>query len=321
VILVTAAVLYGVAGYRIIEHWGLLDSLFMTVITLSTVGYQEVHPLSPAGEIFTITLVLAGIVAFFDLIGAMTALLASGELAARSRARRMSRRLDALSNHFIVCAFGRVGKAAVGEMLRRGAPVVAIETRPEAESEFAEAGIPYIIGDPTQEQILLAAGLTRARGLICAVDSDAVNVYITLTARSIKADLFIVARSSSPESRDRLVRAGANRIVSPYAVSGTRMAALALEPAVLDFLDMVSVAPELRIEEISLSPNSALVGVSVKDACADLEKVMVLAVRHNDGNLVVPAGADTRLAAADLIIALGPDPSLRSLAAAAGPGD
>jgi len=226
----------------------------------------------------------------------------------------MRHRIDALRDHYVVCAFGRVGRAAVEELTAQGADVVVVEVDPSLEDEMIEAGVLYILDDPMREDVLERAGIERARGLLCAVDSDASNVYITLLARARNPDLFIIGRASSPESVEALGRAGSNRVVSPYRLSGTRMAALAFQPAMLEFVDMVSVAPDLRIEELVIGERSTLAGASVRDAASPYDGVMIMAVRSREGALLVPPRADTELSVGDLLIVVGPMNALGDLA-------
>jgi voltage-gated potassium channel len=314
VILLILALSYGTIGYQVIEGYSFLDALYMTVTTLTTVGFGEIHPLSTAGRAFAITLIAFGVLAVFDLIAVFTSLLASGRLSRSIERRAMQRRIRDLRDHYVVCAYGRVGRAATQELLRRGAEVVVIEVQEALEPLLAEAGVAYLIGDPSEEAVLEEAGVGRARALLCAVDSDVVNVYITLSARALNPDLFIIARASRPESVEKLRRAGADRVVSPYAVSGVRMASQALQPAMLEFVDMVSVAPELRIEELAVGAASALASRTVRDVCAPYDGVMVLAVRDADGELLIPPRADTVLDEGDLIIVVGPADALAGMA-------
>ncbi|MDQ3897865.1 MAG: TrkA family potassium uptake protein [Actinomycetota bacterium] len=200
------------------------------------------------------------------------------------------------------------------ELVAQGAEVVVVEVDPAREPEMVEAGVLYILDDPTREEVLEQAGIGRAGGLLCAVDSDAANVYITLLARTRNPDLFIIGRASRPESVEALRRAGADRVVSPYLLSGTRMAALALRPAMLEFVDMVSVAPDLRIEELVVGDRSPMAGSTVRDTAGPYDGVMILAVRSPDGTLLVPPRADTTLAAGDLLIVVGPMAALGQLA-------
>jgi voltage-gated potassium channel len=206
----------------------------------------------------------------------------------------------------------------VEELLKAGAEVVVIEVDTTLEPALAEADIPHLIDDPATESALERAGIRRAKALLCAVDSDAVNVYITLTARAMNPGLIIIARASQPGSVDTLRRAGSDRVVPLYSVSGARMAALALQPAVLEFVDMVSVAPDLRIEELRIGDRSPLVSQTVRDMCEPHANVMVLAVRAPDGTVLVPPQAETVISNGDLLIILGPADALSSLAAKAG---
>lgn len=314
VVLLVLALVYGTGGYMVIEGFGFVDALYMTVTTLTTVGFGEVHPLSDVGRLFTISLVAFGVVAVFDLLAVFTTLLASGRLALSMERRAMQRRIRDLEGHFVICAYGRVGRAAAEELARQGAEMVVIDVKAELEPLLMEAGVPYLIGDPSEESVLAEAGIERARALLCAVDSDVVNVYITLTARALHPELFIIARASRPESVDKLQRAGADRVISPYAVSGVRMASMALQPAVLEFMDMVRAAPDLRIEELVVGSRSSLVGRTVRDACGPHDGLMLVALRRPDGEQHIPPKADTSLGEGDVVIAVGSEASLSKLA-------
>ncbi len=312
--LLVVALAYGTVGFMVLEGFGLIDGLYMTVTTLTTVGFGEIQPLSPTGRVFTISLITMGVVVVFDLFAVFTSLVASGRLNEILGRRSMDRTIDRLHNHYIICSYGRVGRAAAKELSERGATVVVIERLAELEPLLVEAGLTYVIGDSAQEAVLEQAGIRRAKGLLCAVDSDAVNVYIALSARALNPDLFIIARASSPESVDKLRRAGSDRVVSPYVVSGVRMASMALSPAVLEFADMVSVASDLRVEELMVGEGSELESRTISDVCAPYEGVMVLAVRKAAGELVIPPRADTVLHEDDLLIAVGPVAALSKLA-------
>ncbi len=318
VALLAFTLVYGTAGFMLLEGFGFVDAVYMTVTTLTTVGYGEIEPLGTGGRVFTISLIVVGVAALFTALAVLTSMVASGHLGRSFTRRTMRQRIDGLRDHYIVCAFGRVGRSAVADLTAEGADVVVVEVDATKEDELVAAGVPYLIDDPTREDVLERAGVSRARGLLCAVDSDAANVYITLLARARNPDLFIIARASSAESVEALKRAGSDRVVSPYRLSGTRMAALALRPAVLEFVDMVSVAPGLRIEELVISGGSDLAGASVREACAPYEGVMILAVRSPDGQLLVPPRADTRVEAKDLLIVVGPQAALSQLAERAG---
>ncbi|MGH2760618.1 MAG: potassium channel family protein [Actinomycetota bacterium] len=317
ILLMAAAIGGGTAGYHLIEGWGFLDALYMTVTTLTTVGFREVNPLSTAGRMFTMGLVLFGVFTLFTSIGIVGNIALTGELGEPLRRRRMQRRIDALRDHFVICAYGRVGRAAAEEFRLQGERYVIVEQQEALERIIGLDGAPYIIDDPTAEAVLVRAGIECARGLVCAVDSDAVNVYITLTARSLNPKLSIVARASNPESVDQLHRAGADRVISPYSLSGRRMASLASQPSVVDFFDMVTVAPDLRLEEIVVRSGSPMDGQTVGEVCATRDQMTILAVKKTGDDLIPSPGDDLRLGAGDLVVAMGPVKTLADLAAPA----
>jgi len=313
-LLLVAAIGGGTAGYHLIERWGFLDALYMTVTTLTTVGFREVRPLSTQGRMFTIALVLFGVFTLFTSIAIVANVAMTGELGEPLRRRKMQRRIDDLHKHYVICAFGRVGRAAAEEFRQQDDPYVIIEQQEALEKIIQADGAPYLIDDPTAEAVLLRAGIERAKGLVCAVDSDAVNVYITLTARSLNPKLSIVSRASNPESVDQLQRAGADRVVSPYVLSGKRMASLASQPSVVEFFDMVTVAPDLRLEEIVVRSGSPLDGMSVGALTSSRTQTMILAVKKMGGELIASPGEDLQLGAGDLVVVLGPVRTLGELA-------
>jgi voltage-gated potassium channel len=312
--LLAAGLAYGTFGYRGLEGWGLLDSFYMTVITLSTVGFREVNPLDGSGQLFTISVVLFGLVAVLSAVGAGTELLASGALGRSVTERRARRSVRALQEHYIVCGYGRVGRAAARELGNDGAGVVVVDPAPSAAAVAEREEVAHLAGDATEEAVLIEAGIARARGLICAVDSDEVNVYVTITARALNPGLTIVARAARPESVETLRRAGADRVVSPYALSGTRMAFLSLRPSVVDFLDMVTVAPDMRLEEIVVRPGSRLVGKTIGAARAEYPQATILALKPAGEPLVAAPGDAELLASDDLVVALGPISALEEIA-------
>jgi voltage-gated potassium channel len=315
--MLVAAVLYGTLGYLLLFGWAFIDALYMTVITLTTVGYREVEPIDSVGaKLFTISVLVVGISALFTGIGVFANMVGSGELASILKRRRVRRQVAGLSDHFIVCAYGRVGRSVVEELRRQGASVMVIDIDAGLESRLQADGVPYLIADPSEEGVLREVGLERARGLVCAVDSDEVNVYITLTARALNPGLTIVARAARRQSLQALEQAGANHIISPYKLSGNRMAALSLRPSLIDFIDMVTVGPNLRLDEIVVQEKSPLIGVSVDAACASHRGVTILAhKRMVDAQLEAPPNGDAVLAAGDLVVAFGPREALEAMEA------
>ena len=312
-----ASLVYGTVGYVAIFGWPFIDALYMTVTTLTTVGFREVQPVDSVGaKLFTISLLVVGISALFAGIGVFANMIGSGELQAILRRRGVRRQVAGLSNHYIVCAYGRVGRSVVEELRRQGASVMVIDIDPALEPRLQADGVPYLIADPSEEGVLREVGIERARGLVCAVDSDEVNVYITLTARSFKQDLTIVARAARRQSLEALQKAGANHVISPYKLSGHRMAALSLRPSLVDFIEMITVGPDLRLDEILVQEGSSLVGQTVDVACASHHGVTILAhKRAADTQLEAPPDGAAVLAPGDLVVAFGPRGALESMEA------
>jgi voltage-gated potassium channel len=230
-VLLVVVVLYGIAGFTLIERWNLLDAFYMTIITISTVGYAEVHPLSDAGRIFTSTLIVVGVGTMLYGFGVFAETLTDNTFVAYRRERQLERALNRLRDHFIICGYGRIGTQIVAEFEEHKVPYAVIDNTEEAVSRLRNEGRLHVEGDASSEEILKLAGIEQARGLISAVDSDERAVYITLAARALKPDLYMISRAGRPESIRRLELAGANRVISPYQMAGHRMAEIALRPA------------------------------------------------------------------------------------------
>ena len=302
----TAVFAFGVVGYMTFEDWSFLDALYMTVITLTTVGFREARPLDANGQIFTIVLLVMGVGLALITVALIAQWVGENQLGARSRRRRMEREIDRLRDHTIICAYGRVGRAVARELRNHGRPFVVIDPQEDLRERMDEDGVLYVIDDPSSEAVLKRAGVERARSLVCAVDSDATNVYITLIARSIRADLQIVARASEPGSPERLTRAGADRVVSPFVSSGQHMAKMAMQPELVDVLGENEGGPALAVEERVVPRGSPLVGRPVGHAGAP-----VLALRRLSGEVVSNPPGDLELAEGDTMLVLAPEASLR----------
>jgi voltage-gated potassium channel len=300
VVALLAVVAFGVLGYMTLEGWSFLDALYMTVMTLTTVGYREVRPLDTSGIVFTMTLILLGVGLALGAITIIAGMIAEGGTFRRMRRRRMERRIGEMRGHFIVCAYGRVGRAVARELEREVTPFVVVDPKEELRERMETDEVAYLIDDPSLEPVLEAAGVERAAGLVCAVDSDATNVYITLMARSMNPQLMIVARASEPGSAARLERAGANRVVSPFVTSGRHMALMALRPEVVDPLEAGSLGQRsLAVEERLIEPGSPLVSRSVAAAGAP-----VLAIRRADGRVVTNPQPSETLGTGDVVLLL-----------------
>lgn len=286
----------------VMERWSFLDALYMTLLALTTVGFREVRPLDTSGKILTLTLILMGVTLVIITLSLFAASIAEGGFGQRSKRRKMSRRIGAMKDHFIICAYGRVGKTVARELEVEGTPLVIIESNEDLEDELVQAGIAHVIADPTSEAVLREAGIHRAKGLICAVDSDTTNVYITLTARSLNPNIFIVARASEENGAEQLYRAGADRVLSPYVTTGRHMAYLASKPRVVDYMDVgPEKAVDIRLEELRVEPGSDLVNRSVATAC---EEKVPLALRRASGDLVAPPDSDLKLEPGDILVLL-----------------
>jgi len=303
-----AVVALGVAGYMLLEGWSFFDSLYMTVTTMTTVGFREVRPLDASGRAFTLALIVLGVGVALVGISLTAAVIAEAEIGGATRRKRMDKRIDALRDHFIVCAYGRVGRAAVRELQAAGLPFVVADPKEDLREQMEADGIPFIVDDPSNATVLRQAGVERARGLICAVDSDATNVYITLSARSVNPSLFIVARASERGTAETLERAGANRVVSPFVSSGRHMVRMAQDPTIVDLFDEGSgAATAIAVQEHVVAAGSALEGRSATEAGN-----AVLAVRRVDGTTIARPAGDVVLAAGDVVLVLdsaarGPD--------------
>ena len=315
--LLAAVIAYGITGYMVIEHWDLLDSFYMTIITISTVGYTEVHPQDAAGRIFTSTLIVSGVGILLFGFGVLADILANNYLGIFRRQRQMERRLTDLRDHFIVCGYGRIGTEIVLGFEQQRVPYVIIDRTDEALDRLHKEEKLHVEGDAASEEVLKIAGIERARGLISAVDSDERGVYIVLAARALNPKLYIIARAGHPESIRRLELAGADRVISPYRMAGHLMAELAIRPALVDVLDTLHHGEsEIGLEELLVNPRTRAAGKTLSDAgLLDPAGARLLAVRRRDGSLHVNPEGSLQLEEGDLLIALGSEQQLLATAA------
>lgn len=305
----------GAAGFHFIEGWPWFDGLYMVVTTLTTVGYREIHPLSPAGRAFNIGFIVVGVALLFLSIGFLTQALLEFELGKFFGRRRMERDIGRLRDHYILCGAGRVGRAVARELARKPVPFIVIESDPARAAKYSDGWL-TIIGDATEEKVLREAGIKHARGLVAATTTDAINLYIVLTARSLNPNLRIIARASEEEAEKHLLSAGADSVVSPYSFAGHRIAYSFLRPNVLDFLDVATARQgrlDLEIEEIYVEPGSPFAGTTIGSSKIRQETgVIVLAIKREGGMTFNPAPED-RIEAGDYLIAMGEPASLRRL--------
>lgn len=303
-----AIVLFGVLGYMVLEGWPFLDALYMTVITITTVGYGEIGSLSTSGRIFTIALIFLGIGIMAYFLGVVAQ--AMVELRVRSIIGRtkLGWRIKSIKNHYIICGYGRIGRIICQELRAQNIPVLVVDNDADSRQLLEAAEVPFIIDDATNEDVLSEAGIERAKGLIAVVSSDADNVFITLTARGMNPNLFIVSRADDETVERKLLRAGADRVVMPYLIGGQKMAQTIIRPAVMDFLEFTvhDKDIELKLEELKVEEASKLNGVALVDSGIRQEmNIIIVAIRKSSGQMVFNPSSQTRIEAGDILIALG----------------
>ena len=313
-----ALVVGGSAGYSLLDdRFTLLDSIYMTVTTLTTVGYGEVHPLKPSGRIFTIVLLLVGVLTFFYTVTELVRLVISGEVQVLLGKRRMELNLTKMKNHMIICGYGRMGRQVCREFSQRGLPFVVIDRRAELLQDFNLAHGIALDGDATSDSVLRHAGVERARALVTVAASDADNLFITLSARLLNDKLFIVARAEGELAEEKLHRAGASRVVTPYAIGGLKVAMAVLRPAVVDFIELATGAEylDLQIEQALIQRGSKLAGVTLHASGLRQDLgVIVVAIKDAKGHLAANPPGDAVMMPGDTIIALGARQSLNRVA-------
>lgn len=307
----------GTAGYMILEKWNFLDSLYMTVITLTTVGFSEVNPVSDQGRILTMTILVSGLGVVGYLVGTLTQIVVEGQLLRIMGRKKLERQIEKLKNHIIICGYGRVGRIICEEIYRsKPTPLVVIDNDSTVTAKIEEDGHLYLLGDATEEQCLLKAGIRSAKGLATALDSEADNVYITLTAKGLKPNLFIIARAGRIGSEKKLVQAGANHVVSPHQIGGYRMAQALLRPNVTEFIDFATHDPGtgMGMEEIPVRPQSKLADVALVDSGIRKElDLIIVAIKKADGTMLFNPASHTTIQIGDTLIALGQRSSLIKL--------
>jgi len=304
----------GTVGYMLIEGWGFTDAVYMTMITISTVGYGEVNPLSQSGRMFSIFLIVGGVGGGLFTLTAFIEYMVEGRIGLTRRRRQMKAKMAKLKGHFILCGYGRVGEEIAKTFTDEGTPFVVIDSRQENYEMAENEGYMCLLGDATSDKTLLEAGIERARGLVAALGSDADNTYITLSARGLRPDLFIEARSTSREAEAKLKMAGADRVVSPSSIGARRMALLAMRPRVVDFIDTITHrrGVEFQLENIGVVADSPLVGNSV-EAIRKRSKAIILAINRQGGELIPNPPEDETVKAGDYLIAIGTPKQLTAL--------
>ena len=313
-VLLAVLAVIAVVGYHFIEGWSWFDGLYMALTTFTTIGYQEVHPLSHTGRIFNLFLIVCGVSLLFLMIGTLTQALLEFELRDFFGRRRMEREIDRLEGHYIICGAGRVGRSVARELKRKPVPFVVIDTNESKMTKFAQENWLTILGDATQEHVLRQAHIERAAGLVAATTTDATNIYIVLNARAINPKLKIIARASEEDAEKHLKTAGADTVISPYHFAGHRIAQAFLRPHVLDFLDSATVhlGRNLEIAQIAVNDGSRFDGVSIAQSHIRNEMgVIILAIKRG-GEMMTPTRDDV-MKAGDVLIAMGDQNGLRRM--------
>jgi len=317
-IMLGLVLLIGTTGYAVIEGWQILDAIYMTVITITTVGYGEVRAVSPTGRVFTIVLICMGMGIIAYTLGMVAQVMVELQVRSILGRKKLGLKIKSIKNHYILCGYGRIGRIISQELKASGIPLLVIDSNPDSKQGLEQQDIPYIIDDATSEDVLIEAGVERAKGLISVVLSDADNLFITMTARGLNPGLFILARADEEQTHKKLLRAGANRVVLPYLIGGQKMAHTITKPAVTDFLELTIHDKDIALElgELLVKDRSKLKGVTLADSGIRQEmNVIIVAVRKENGEMAFNPSSETRIETGDTLIALGPGNDLKKLSA------
>ncbi|HLI96359.1 MAG TPA: potassium channel protein [Candidatus Baltobacteraceae bacterium] len=314
--LLAVVVLFGTMGYVELEHWSWFDSFYMTIMTITTVGNGEPQPLNLAGKWLSIGVVVFGFAALTYTVLRLMAYMVEGRLETVFASAGQRRRVSKMENHYILCGYGRVGREIANAFKDGGTPFVVIDINEDSLRRASTEGCTVVHGDAAESETLRTAGVERARGLVAAVDSDEKNIYVTLSARVLNPRLFIIARANWDNAEEKLRLAGANRIISPYAIGGRRMASLAVRPTAIEFVDTVLSArdAELLLEDFSVSAESKSRGKTISELVPESSEMIVLALKR-DGRMTLRPPRETRLEQGDEIVVAGPPEDMRSLEA------
>ena len=316
VLLLAGVLAGGTVGYMVVEGWSAWDAFYMTVTTVATVGFREVHPLSLGGQVFTILLIFCGVGTAFYTVTLLATIIVEGGLHRRFEKRHVARMLEHITDHFILCGYGRIGSIIAGELHQQGVPLVVIERDPNRVRQAIERGWLALEADASREEVLAHAGIHRARGLIAAVGTDAENVFTVLTARVMRPDLFIIARVESDDAEHKLRRAGADRVISPYQIGATHMVQTALRPAVVDFVQLATSSErlDLSMEQVHIKDDSALANQSIVDAGIRQKfGVIIVGIKRAGGTMEFNPAPEAIMRAGDELVVLGTTESVKAL--------
>ena len=307
-ILFACLLIFGAVGYIVIEGWSFLDALYMTVITLATVGYGEVHEISPEGRLFTVVLIFLGVGFFLYMVGNVIQFLVEGRIRHVLGRRILDKQISKLKNHFIVCGYGRMGRALCGFLIQKYLDVVVIEQNPDRTPVMDKDGILYIMGGATDEAVLIKSGIKRARGIISVMGSDAYNVFLVLIAKRLNPKIFMVTRANQNETEETLYSAGADKVISPYALGARRMAHAILRPSVIHFLELAFAddSTDINVEEMFVGASTKLIDVSLQESGLRQDfDLIIISIRKGDGAMCINPKASHRFEAGDTVVAVG----------------
>jgi voltage-gated potassium channel len=314
-LLILVVILFGTLGYVVIERWSAFDALYMTLTTITTVGYREVHDLSGAGRAFTLVLIVVGVGTILYTLNNAARILIEGEIQEIFGRRKLEKKIKELKNHYIVCGFGRMGRVICRELGEKNARFVVVE-KEDMTSDMIDADMLHVKGDATKDEILKEAGIERAKGLISVLPTDAENLYVVLSARVLNPDLNIVARAGEEGSEQKLLRAGADRVVSPYHIGGLRIAHTVLKPSVVDFIEFATRAGniDLQMEEIYVREGASIAGTTLDECGIGRELgIIIVAIKRSEGEMKFNPTFRTTIRPGDVLIALGERTKLRHL--------
>ena len=312
--LIILVVAFGTTGYMVIEQWNFLDSIYMTVITLTTVGFREIHDLSFSGKIFTIILIIGGVGTVLYALSTGAKLVIEGELVEIFGRKRLEKKIKELKDHYIICGYGRMGRIICRELKSKAIRFIAIERNPDILRE--EEDVLIFEGNATKDEVLKKVGIEKAKGLVSVLSTDAENLYVVLSARGMNPDLLIVARAGEEGSEQKLLRAGADRVVSPYHIGGLRMAHTVLKPAVVDFIEFATKSGniDLQMEEITIQEGSKLVGLTLDECGFGRELgVIIVAIKRTTGEMKFNPTFRSMVKVGDTLIAIGETVKLKIL--------
>ncbi|HSV16756.1 MAG TPA: NAD-binding protein [Tepidisphaeraceae bacterium] len=313
---IVTTLLTGTIGFTSIEHYPPFDAFYMTLTTMTTVGYMEVHPLSTAGRVFNSFLIFFGVTTIFIAIGAMTQTIIELEFGDAISKRRNKRMIDKLKDHFIICGFGRVGRGAAAELQHAGVPFVVVDVNPERVERAMLSGMLAANADSTRDDTLRLVGIDRARGLVAALATDADNLFVLLSAKGLNPRIFVAARAAEEGAEQKMRRAGADAVFAPYAITGHRLAQSLLRPHVMQFLDFTTkdIGPDIAIEQIRVAEASQMASKSIKDLQLGRDfGVIVMAIRTSDGEMHFNPTAESTVKPGDFLIVMGQQEKLRAV--------